>query len=382
MLRVEDGNHGEYRPRPDEFVDGGISFIRAADLVDGRVSFERASRINETALKRIRKGIGAPGDVLLSHKGTVGKVAMAPHDAEPFVCSPQTTLWRSLNQGHLDGRFLHAFLRSRDFQAQLASESAQTDMAPYVSLTQQRRLLIPVPAITRQRAIAEVLGALDDKIAANRRVAEAADRVARESYSRISTGALIALADLADNPRIQAQPPFDDGVYVGLEHVPRRHMWLDDFGGAGGLASGKFRFEPGDVLFGKLRPYFHKVVVADRSGVCSTDILVVRPRTRSLQGFVWAALASDAVVGRVSAMVEGTRMPRTSWSDLAACQIPWPGNAEAQEMSRVIQSLGIRASAGYAESRQLAQLRDTLLPHLMSGRITVRQAETLAEEVL
>ena len=93
VLLVEDGNHGEYRPRPDEFVDEGVAFIRAADMDAGRVLFESASKINERARTRITKGIGAPGDVLLSHKGTVGKVALVPNGSPPFVCSPQTTFW-------------------------------------------------------------------------------------------------------------------------------------------------------------------------------------------------------------------------------------------------------------------------------------------------
>src|SRR5438552_2913993 len=91
VLRVEDGNHGEYRPRREEFTERGVAFIRAADMGDGRVDFERAEKINEVACRRIRKGIGAPGDVLLSHKGTVGRVALVPLDCPKFVCSPQTT---------------------------------------------------------------------------------------------------------------------------------------------------------------------------------------------------------------------------------------------------------------------------------------------------
>ena len=66
VLLVEDGNHGEYRPRPDEFVDNGVAFIRAADMDDGRVLFDSASKINDRARQRITKGIGAPGDILLS----------------------------------------------------------------------------------------------------------------------------------------------------------------------------------------------------------------------------------------------------------------------------------------------------------------------------
>lgn len=115
VLLVEDGNHGEYRPRRDEFSTGGVCFIRAADMADGRIEFETAARINEVALARIRKGIGRPGDILLSHKGTVGKLAAAPHNCEKFVCSPQTTFWRVLDNSKIERRFLYYFMKSNNF---------------------------------------------------------------------------------------------------------------------------------------------------------------------------------------------------------------------------------------------------------------------------
>src|SRR5271166_3562972 len=156
VLLVEDGNHGEYRPRPDEFVNSGTAFIRAADLDAGRVLFESASKINETARARINKGIGAPGDVLLSHKGTVGKVALVPDRAPPFVCSPQTTFWRTLDPTRLDRAYLYGFLRSPGFHAQLATRAG-------VSLTSQRGLSVSIPPIEEQRAIGRILDALDEK---------------------------------------------------------------------------------------------------------------------------------------------------------------------------------------------------------------------------
>src|SRR5712691_775309 len=107
VLLVEDGNHGEYRPRHDEFGEGRWAFVRAADMDAGQVLFESAQKINDTAFARIRKGIGRGGDVLFSHKGTVGKLALVPLDAPPFVCSPQTTFWRTLDQDRLDRRFLY-----------------------------------------------------------------------------------------------------------------------------------------------------------------------------------------------------------------------------------------------------------------------------------
>jgi type I restriction enzyme S subunit len=182
ILLVEDGNHGEYRPRSDEFVEDGVAFIRAADMEYGRVLFESAAKINERARQRITKGIGAPGDVLLSHKGTVGKVAFVPSKAPPFVCSPQTTFWRTLDENTLDRKYLYAFLRSPGFHAQLATRAGETDMAPYVSLTSQRGLSVVLPPIEEQRAIAYILGTLDDKIELNRRMNETLEAMARAIF--------------------------------------------------------------------------------------------------------------------------------------------------------------------------------------------------------
>jgi type I restriction enzyme S subunit len=80
------------------------------------------------------------------------------------VCSPQTTFWRTRDENRLDRKYLYAFLRSPGFHAQLATRAGETDMAPYVSLTSQRGLSIIFPPIEEQRAIAQILGALDDKI--------------------------------------------------------------------------------------------------------------------------------------------------------------------------------------------------------------------------
>lgn len=182
VLLVEDGNHGENRPRPDEFSQQGVAFIRAADLDGGRIRFDSASRINDRAVKRVRKGIGQPGDIILSHKGTVGKLATAPLDCEPFVCSPQTTFWRVLQEDQLDRRFLYFFMNSLEFKNQLAAVKGETDMADYVSLTAQRRLQIPRLPLVVQKEIGRVLGSLDEKIELNRRMNETLEAMAQAIF--------------------------------------------------------------------------------------------------------------------------------------------------------------------------------------------------------
>ena len=149
----------------------------------GRILFEQADVINDVALARIRKGIGMPGDILFSHKGTVGKLALAPSDAPPFVCSPQTTFWRSLDSNKIDQRFLYEYLHSGEFSEQWRARKGETDMADYVSLSAQRQLVLSLPEIHTQRAIGAMLGALDDKIAANHSMNSVLERVASAVFT-------------------------------------------------------------------------------------------------------------------------------------------------------------------------------------------------------
>lgn len=182
LLKVEDGNHGEYRPQPNEFVREGVAFIRSADIEHGEILFQSASRINETAVKRIRKGIGKAGDTLFTSKGTVGKFALASWDCEPFICSPQVTFWRSLKHNFLDYRFLYYYIQSPAFLCQVSSRSRETDMAPYISLTNQREFKISTPEIKEQKSIADVLSCLDAKIENLRRQNETLEAIAQTLF--------------------------------------------------------------------------------------------------------------------------------------------------------------------------------------------------------
>ncbi|WP_298860747.1 restriction endonuclease subunit S [uncultured Microbacterium sp.] len=274
--------------------------------------------------------------------------------------------------------WIYRLLDSIDFTA-FNSGSAQ----PSLNRNFLRSIPVALPPLPEQQAIAEVLGALDDKIAANTRLAATADEFVRALVALSDCTDSIPLSKLFTSPRIGVDPTQIEPTtpYVGLEHVPRRSMWLSEAGIAQDASSTKSAFEAGDLLFGKLRPYFHKVVTAPFSGICSTDILVLRPRDADLSGFASAAAASDAVIASVTASSEGTRMPRASWRDLAAVDVPWPGHSAATRISEEIASIRDTVHAGLAENRTLAATRDALLPKLMSGQLRVKNAEKILSEV-
>ncbi|MFC4048565.1 restriction endonuclease subunit S [Actinomadura syzygii] len=238
-------------------------------------------------------------------------------------------------------------------------------------LTQGILKRLGVPRLTRaeQESAVSVLGALDDKIAANERIAALADDLVRARFEEASALAVgsVRIGELGSPVRssVPAERIGHDENYIALEHMPRRRMWLSAWGTAAGITSGKRRFAAGDVLFGKLRPHFHKVGLAFVDGVASTDILVVRPKSEARRGWLLAALSSDEVVAHATAIGDGTRMPRAKWSDLAAFEVPWPGDDRAREFHEFVRPLARRVEAATAESATLAELRDTLLPALI-----------------
>ncbi len=153
--------------------------------------------------------------------------------------------------------------------------------------------------------------------------------------------------------------------------MPKRSIALSEWGIAAGLKSNKFEFRQGEILFGKLRPYFHKVGVAPVDGVCSTDIVVVAPQSEFWFGFVLGHVSSDEFVDYTNAGSTGTKMPRTNWAEMARYEVALPPEPVAGAFTKHVRSLVKRVNAGIYESRTLAALRDTLLPKLISGELRV-----------
>lgn len=281
------------------------------------------------------------------------------------------------------------------------------------------KLDIPTPPLPEQRAIAHILGTLDDKIELNRRRNQTLEAMARalfkdwfvdfgpvrakmeglEPYLPADLWQLFpdrlddegkpegwqmgALGDIATHPRRSIQPARIEPStpYIALEHMPKQCIALSDWGLAHDLESNKFEFRRGEILFGKLRPYFHKVGVAPVDGVCSTDIVVVDSQDSRWFGFVLSHVSSSEFVEYTNAGSTGTKMPRTSWAEMARFEIVLPPLSVAEGFNKIVRPWIDQITASIHESQTLAQLRDTLLPKLISGELRIADAETFLERV-
>ena len=176
-LSIGDG----YRAKNSELGSSGLPFARVGNI-DGGFNFDDADRFPEEDLRKVGDKISQPGDVVFTSKGTVGRLALVRETTPRFVYAPQICFWRTLDPALLDGRWLYYWMFGKEFGQQMSAVKGQTDMADYVSLGDQRRMEVRLPPIDEQRAISDVLGALDDKIERNQRTADMLERLARAIF--------------------------------------------------------------------------------------------------------------------------------------------------------------------------------------------------------
>ena len=185
------------------------------------------------------------------------------------------------------------------------------------------------------------------------------------------------LADIAESSRRSINPAdvSGDTPYIGLEHMPRKSIALSNWENAAKISSNKTQFNKGDILFGKLRPYFHKVGVAPLTGICSTDIVVAVPRSEHWAAFTLACLSSGEFVDYASRTSTGTRMPRTSWKTMAQYEICLPSKQIALAFQDLVQSILDKINSNIHNTSSLDETRDLLLPRLMSGQIQLQSSK-------
>jgi len=145
------------------------------------------------------------------------------------------------------------------------------------------------------------------------------------------------LSDLCDFVGVQVDPAnHADGVYVGLEHVASGRFVRSGEGKASDVVSGKYLFQGGDLLYGKLRPYLDKAVLATDSGICTTELLVLRPKEGVDPRFLVGVVHAPAFIEHAVAGTTGVQHPRTSWGHIANFELPAFDSEEQAKIANLL----------------------------------------------
>ena len=365
------------------------------------------------------------GDLLVTmtdlskQSDTLGYPAFVPAYSDGRRCLHNQRLGKVTPKeiADIDLRYIYYVMCGKEYHQEVLASATGTTVK-HTSPERLRRFRFLIPPLPEQRAIAHILGTLDDKIELNRRMNETLEAMARalfkdwfvdfgptrakiegrDPYLAPETWGLFPdkldedgkpegweygrLADIADSPSRGVRPSevSEDTPYIGLGHMPRRSVALTEWEGAGKVTSNKYVFKRGEFLFGKLRPYFHKVGIAPIDGICSTDIIVIAPRAPHWNSLTLACISTDDFVDYTNTTSTGTKMPRTSWKTMGQYELCFSTVQVAQAFEVSIGLLTTRIVSNIRECKALSQSRDLLLPKLMSGEIRAGDTDEIVLE--
>lgn len=382
-----------------DFRDEGVPLIRVAGL-SGASSVLRGCNyldreIVEAKWSHFRV---APGDTLLSTSASLGRVAVVAEEAEGAI--PYTGIIR---MRPADTRVLSSFiphlLSGPHFQRQ-AEAVGSGSVLRHFGPSHLRTMTVVLPPVDEQQRISWVLDSLGDKIENNRRIAEILEQIAATLFTARFVD-FVDHDDLVDSelgpiPRSWSVRPLGevgvvhrditkgptDLAYIGLDAMPRGSTVLSTWTTGEDAPNGGARFMAGDILFGKLRPYFRKVGVAPIQGRCSTEILVLRPINPAYYGFLLGHVSSQQFIDHCAAVSRGTRMPRAEWTDAGTYKVAVPPAELAEDFSALVRSFYSKIGTLTHQTQTLGAIRDSLLPRLISGQLAVSEAEDLTAETV
>jgi type I restriction enzyme S subunit len=377
-------------------------------------SYEAVRYVSQETYKTWFRGHPQPGDLIFVTKGSPGRVCVTPNPVN--FCIAQDMVAIRADKSKVYPKYLFAVLRSEDVQKKIENMHVGT-LIPHFKKGDFHKLLLPVPDKEKQILVGDIYYNISDKIELNRRMNETLEAIARALFKEWFVDFEPVRANMENRPSESASPEiaklfpseFENGIpkgwtfgtlsdiafnsrqninpneiktetaYVGLEHIPRKNIALMDWGKSDKAESTKSQFKANDILFGKLRPYFHKVVIAPIDGICSTDILVVRPKNTHHFGETLIHFSSDEIIQYADRLSNGAKMPRTSWSDLAKFEIVIPTKKVSEEFSKFVVSIAGKIKSNINENKNLEQIRDSLLPRLISGKLPVSKIENKAK---
>jgi len=156
-IKIQDGNHGELHPKSDDYQEEGIPFVMSNNLRNGEVDYESCNKLNKELTDQLRIGFSFEGDVLLTHKGTIGRVSIVSDLKSPYIMlTPQVTFYRCLNQD-LINKYLFYQFQSNLFQTQMDILSSDGSTRKYIGVIDQKSLPILLIPTLEQRQIIDYL---------------------------------------------------------------------------------------------------------------------------------------------------------------------------------------------------------------------------------
>lgn len=375
-----DGNHGSIHPKTSDYVTAGVPFIMANNLIGGSVDLKNCAFITEKQAATLRKGFAKPGDVLITHKATIGRTAIVPNTYETIILTPQVTYYR-IKKG-IDNRFLKYYFDSPDFQATLNNWAGAGSTRAYLGITAQHKLPVVLPPLDEQKKIANLLGIIDEKIENNDEINNNLERQAQAMFDDFflnreelpegwSKGSLIDIADYLNGLAMQKYRPTNGEHGIPVLKIKELRQGMCDYSSE--LCSPNIRPEyivsNGDVIFSWSGSLLVDFWCGGTCGLNQHLFKVTSSKYDKWFYYAWTKQHLAKFIALASAMA--TTMGHIKRSELANSEVLIPSIDDYSYIGGLLQPMYDMIIANREENVSLANLRDELLSQLMSGELDV-----------
>lgn len=378
-----------HRPRNAAFLYGGrYPFFQTGDIKAANFYLtEHSQTYSEEGLAQSK--LWMPGTLCITIAANIAESAILGIEG----CFPDSVVGFVADPEKADVRFIKYYMEILKLRMQNVSHGATQDN---LSMDKLLSFDFLVPPLSTQQRIAGILSAYDELIENSQRRIKILESMARavyrewfvhfrfpghENHPRVASSLgeipegweVKKLGEIAEEMRrnVPKGQLSDVRPFVGLEHIPRRSLALDAWETTAELGSNKLEFKKGEVLFGKIRPYFHKVSVAPFDGLCSADTIVIRAPNPKHYAYVVACVSSDAFVAEASATANGAKMPRANWDVLKQYPVVIPTGEVADRFSAFLLDVIEKQQLLIFQVENLRRARDLLLPRLLSGQLDI-----------
>jgi type I restriction enzyme S subunit len=322
-----------------EYVKSGVPFYRSKEIIQSfnGQSIDDPLYISKEKYTQIldRFGVPSAGDMLLTSVGTIG-IPYIVKDTDYFYFKDGNLTWFRNFNSNLYSKYLYYWIQSPQGKGIINNSTiGSSQKALTISMLKEISLLLP--SLTIQQRIVNILSAYDDLIENNQKqiklLEEAVMRLYKEWFVNLRFPGYETVKIVDGVPEGWKRSTFkslcelikdsiklghinDDISYIGLEHIPRKSICLNKWGSSSDVNSDKYRYQKKDILFGKIRPYFHKVGFAINDGVCSTDAMVFRAKENYFGLLLTTAFSDEFVANSYATCREGAKMPRADWNEM------------------------------------------------------------------
>lgn len=400
-LTIKLGSGATPRGGADVYLDQGVALIRSQNVYDDRFAMPGLAFISDEAAERLSNVAVSEGDVLVNITGdSVARINRAPQEVLPARVNQHVAIVRPM-AGKLDSRFLHAVLVAPSMKARLLSLASAGATRKALTKGMLADLEVPIPPLLEQRAIASVLGALDDKIESNLRLADAAtlmwiepaNRVFRlGSTDQVPVSRLIADGTLAINDGYRAKNA--ELAEAGIPFLRAGNLTANglDLAGAG-LVPPEVVARAGSKVSAVWDTAFTSKGTVGRITLIEPP---AEPSVYSPQVCFWRSVApsklspfllhawmrSARFTSQIDAVKGQTDMADyVSLRDQRLMQMDLPDPAQQAEVNRLAEPMARLAATLRREARTLTAIRDALLPKLVSGKIRIPLSDDPGEQV-